>query len=166
MFKDLKVTGTEINYYFVCPKKLWLFSHGIQMEHTSDRVYVGKLIHEDSFGREDKEILIDGVIKLDFIKKSLEVHETKASRSMPEASLYQVLYYMYYLKNKGVEGIKGYIHYPKSKRKDEIILTAQHEERLKEVIGKVLKIRNSPVPEPCEKIKICSSCSYYDLCFC
>ena len=46
MFEDTRVTGTEVNYYFVCTKKLWFFTHGIQMEQTSDRVYMGKLMHE------------------------------------------------------------------------------------------------------------------------
>ncbi len=32
--------GTQINYYFVCQRKLWLFSHNLTMEHTSDTVYM------------------------------------------------------------------------------------------------------------------------------
>jgi len=38
------------------------------MEHTSDIVHEGKLIHEDSYNRMKKEINI-GDIKIDFIKK-------------------------------------------------------------------------------------------------
>lgn len=166
MFENTKVTGTEINYYFVCKRKLWFFAHGIQMEHTSDQVYIGKLMHEDTFGRENKEVLIDGVIKLDFIKKSLEIHENKLSKSMPEATLYQVLYYMYYLKNKGVDDIKGYVHYPRSKRKEEIFLTREYELKLQDIIKQVISIRNETKPIQVEKKKICNSCSYYNLCFC
>ncbi|MDK2979339.1 MAG: CRISPR-associated exonuclease Cas4, partial [Bacteroidales bacterium] len=36
--KKLLVRGTQINYYFVCKTKLWLFSHHIQMEQESDIV--------------------------------------------------------------------------------------------------------------------------------
>lgn len=43
----MKVTGTHFNYYQVCKRKLWLFANGITMEHTSDLVYEGKLIHEE-----------------------------------------------------------------------------------------------------------------------
>ena len=166
MFDDIRVTGTEINYYFVCPKKLWFFTHGIQMEHTSDRVHIGKLMHEDSFKREQKEITIDGVIKLDFIKKSLEIHENKLSNSMKEATLYQILYYMYYLKQKGVEEIKGYVHFPKSRRKEEVCLTQEHEQTLNEVIQQVVEIQQKTIPPQVEEKKICKKCSYYDLCFC
>jgi CRISPR-associated exonuclease Cas4 len=42
------ITPTHINYYHVCHRKLWLFSHGKQMEHTSELVAEGKLIHETS----------------------------------------------------------------------------------------------------------------------
>ncbi len=42
-------TGTHFNYYQLCHRKLWLFANGINMEHTSDIVYDGKLIHESSY---------------------------------------------------------------------------------------------------------------------
>ncbi len=37
-FEDLKVGGTEVNYFIVCPRKLWLYAHRLQMESSSDRV--------------------------------------------------------------------------------------------------------------------------------
>ena len=47
--KELKFKGTQVAYAVVCPKKLWLFSKGITMEHTSDRVALGKFLDETSF---------------------------------------------------------------------------------------------------------------------
>ena len=44
-----RVTGTAINYLFVCPRKLWFFQNHIEMEHTSDRVAMGQLLHEQSY---------------------------------------------------------------------------------------------------------------------
>ena len=41
-------TGTHFNYYQICHRKLLLFANGINMEHTSDTVYDGKLVHEGS----------------------------------------------------------------------------------------------------------------------
>lgn len=43
--EKLKVQGVKINYYYICKRKLWLFSKGITMEQNSDRVLSGKLIH-------------------------------------------------------------------------------------------------------------------------
>ena len=45
----LKVQGVKINYYYVCKRKLWLFSKGITMEQNSSRVLSGKIVHEDSY---------------------------------------------------------------------------------------------------------------------
>ncbi len=28
------LTGVEISYYFICPTKLWLFHHNIQLEES------------------------------------------------------------------------------------------------------------------------------------
>ena len=60
---NIRFTGTQVNYYFLCKKKLWYFTHDIQMERSSDAVYLGKLIHESSYGREKKEINIDDTIR-------------------------------------------------------------------------------------------------------
>ena len=45
----MNITGTHFNYYQICKRKLWLFANGISMEHTSDLVHEGKLIHEESY---------------------------------------------------------------------------------------------------------------------
>ena len=76
----MTITGTHFNYYFVCPRKLWLFANGINMEHTSELVVEGKLIHEDSYPQRSgkyEEIEIDG-IKVDFYDaRSKVIHEIK-----------------------------------------------------------------------------------------
>ncbi len=57
-------TGTHFNYYQICHRKLWLFANGINMEHMSDAVYDGKLIHEGSYPqRTDRyeEIAVEGI---------------------------------------------------------------------------------------------------------
>lgn len=53
------VTGEMIYYYYVCDRKLWYFSHQLDMEHTSDLVRIGKLIDEESYNREKKHIMVD-----------------------------------------------------------------------------------------------------------
>jgi CRISPR-associated exonuclease Cas4 len=46
-----RFTGTQINYFLVCLRKLWLFSHDLEMEHESDTVALGRFLHEESFQR-------------------------------------------------------------------------------------------------------------------
>ena len=84
----MTITGTHFNYYFVCPRKLWLFANGINMEHTSELVVEGKLIHEDSYPQRSgkyEEIEIDG-IKVDFYDaRSKVIHEIKKTDKIEQA---------------------------------------------------------------------------------
>ncbi|NPA54693.1 MAG: Dna2/Cas4 domain-containing protein, partial [Aquificae bacterium] len=101
-FDKLKTTGTKVNYYFVCKRKLWLFSRGIGLEGSSERVSLGKLLHESSYKRHRKSVLIDNLIAIDLVS-SQEVGEVKYSDKLKEAARWQLLYYLFYLKRLGVE---------------------------------------------------------------
>lgn len=164
--KAMKATGVEINYYFICKRKLWYFTHGINMEHNSTRVEIGKEVHEESFKRNKKEIMIDNLICLDFIDKELIINETKLTKAMTEATSYQILYYIYYLEKKGIEGVTGVIHYPKSKRREIIELTDEDRKVLDTVIKAIYVIKFQKNPPPLEKGRKCKKCSYYELCYC
>lgn len=104
-----KITGVMIYYYKVCHRKLWYFHHQIQMEQENENVQMGKLLDENSYDREDKHINIDNVINIDFIRSNGILHEVKKSKKIEEASIFQVKYYLYYLEQRGVYGIKGKI---------------------------------------------------------
>lgn len=163
---SFKINGTQINYYFICKTKLWLFSHNIQLEHESENVKLGKLLHDDSFKRE-KDFLIDNLINVDFIKltDSVEIHEVKKTQKMDKSHEYQLLYYMHYLKNeKDIENIKGYLDYPKNRKKKEVFLTKEKEEELIEIIEDIDKINSKEMPQP-QKSKICRKCAYFEFCF-
>jgi CRISPR-associated exonuclease Cas4 len=45
----MTINATLINLYHVCHREMWLHANGIRMEHTSDTVYDGKLLHETSY---------------------------------------------------------------------------------------------------------------------
>lgn len=157
-------TGLEVNYYFICKKKLWWFHHGIQMEQESDRVKLGKLVHEKSYERKKKEISIDNKIVLDWQADGV-IHEVKLTDSMEEAHEFQLLYYIYYLKQKGVEGLTGQIDYPKLRQTKEIELTAEKEAELECALQEMEKIVSMDAPPKVEFMKICKSCSYAELCW-
>jgi len=40
------ITGVMMNYFHVCHTELWYFAHDVEMEHTSDLVDLGRLMHE------------------------------------------------------------------------------------------------------------------------
>ncbi len=159
-----KFTGTEVGYYFICRKKLWWFAHGIQMEQESDRVKLGKVVHEKSYERKKKEISIDNKIVLDWQADGV-IHEVKLTDSMEEAHEFQLLYYIYYLKQKGVEGLTGQIDYPKLRQTKEIELTFEREVELEKALREMEKIVLMDAPPEVEFMKICKSCSYAELCW-
>lgn len=59
-FETLKVGGTEVNYFIVCRRKLWLYTHRLDLERSSDQVSLGALLHETAYPRlPRRELLID-----------------------------------------------------------------------------------------------------------
>ena len=120
------VTGTMIAYYYICHRKLWLFSKGLNLENVSGNVNVikGKILHENRFTREPyKEVYFD-TVKVDFLRfgDQVFVHEVKNSRKFEEAHVWQLKYYIYLLQQKGINCSFGVIHYPISMRKTEVEL--------------------------------------------
>lgn len=108
----MNITGVMIYYYFICQRKLWYFANEINMEQNSELVSIGKTIDETSYKREKKSILIDNTINIDFIKDGAVLHEVKKTKAIEEAGIWQLKYYMYYLKQKGVETLEAKIDYP------------------------------------------------------
>ncbi|AGN16028.1 CRISPR-associated protein Cas4 [Methanobrevibacter sp. AbM4] len=160
------INGTQINYYFICKTKLWLFSHNIQMEQESDNVKLGKTLHENSYKKEN-EVLIDNLINVDFIKNKnpIEIHEVKKTQSMKKSHEFQLLYYIYYLKKeKGLENIVGYLNYPANRKTIKIELTEDKEKELKDILNDINKIIESTIPKP-KKSRICRKCAYFEFCF-
>jgi CRISPR-associated exonuclease Cas4 len=136
------------------------------MELESDNVILGKQLHENTYKRE-KDYLIDNLINVDFIKKrkNIEVHEVKKTPKMEKSHEYQLLYYLYYLKNeKDIDNIVGYIDYPKIRKKVKIELTEEKESEIKAIIKKINEIINSDIPKP-KKLKFCRKCAYFELCW-
>jgi CRISPR-associated exonuclease Cas4 len=161
---DLTNTGSQINYYFVCKRKLWLFSHNIELESDSDLVLQGKLLHEHSYKRKLKEIAIDK-IKIDFIEKTNEIHEIKRSRRVENAHIYQLLYYLYYIKKQAGLDTKGVLNYPLLKKTVNIELTLQKEKELEQIIHEINQIKKLEKPPEAKWISYCKSCAYSEMCW-
>lgn len=161
----MKITGVMVEYYFVCKKKLWYFANQIQMENEHENVLIGRVLDETSYMQENRNVLIDEAINIDFIRKRKQIHEIKKSRSIEEAAIWQVKYYLYYLKKLGMEGISGVIDYPLLKRKLVVELEKDDERKIEEVIIDIEKIVTMSSPPLTKKTKICSKCAYYELCF-
>lgn len=164
MLMKKNVTGMMVNYYCVCRRKLWLFANDLSMEENSEDVYVGHIIDESFYSREEKHINIDNVINIDFIDKAL-LHEVKKSRSIEEASILQVKYYLYYLKKRGVTNLTAQINYPLLKETLKIELDDSDERMLEDVCSEIQECISLPKPPAVLNSKICNKCAYYELCY-
>jgi CRISPR-associated exonuclease Cas4 len=162
---SVRITGVKVNYYHICKTKLWLFSHNINLEKENDSVAIGKMLHEDRYKKNYKNITIDG-ISIDFVKagKILEIHEIKKSKRMDAADKAQLSFYLYYLKKKGFEAT-GVLNYPLLNKVERIELSPEDEIYIERDIEDIRKIVLGSIPSP-ERKKICLKCAYQEFCFC
>ncbi|MDA3918422.1 MAG: CRISPR-associated protein Cas4 [Deltaproteobacteria bacterium] len=161
---DLQYTGTQINYYFVCKRKLWLFTKDIRFENENEYVQLGRLIDENSYKRNKKQIEI-GKIKIDFIDNKGVIHEVKKSNKIEKAHIYQVKYYILTLKKMGVENVTGEIDYPKLKKRKTIVWDSDDEKEFESIFSGIKEILSQSGPPAVVKKNICSKCAYYEFCF-
>ena len=164
----MNIIATHINYYFVCKRKLWLFANGINMEHTSDLVYEGKMLHETSYPQRPEryeELEIDGC-KIDFYDtKNKVVHEIKKSDKIEEAHEWQVKYYIYVLERNGMEGVSGILEYPALRMTNRIELSEEDRVYIRKLEDEIhILAKGDSCPQVINS-KICRSCSYYEFCY-
>ena len=169
--KELHIGGTEVHYYVLCPRKLWWYSHGIEQEHVTggagqENVALGTLLHQESYAdKARKDILIDGLLRLDFTDDGL-VHEIKKSKGGEQATRAQLLYYLYYLKHEKGIATSGVIDYPLQKRREAVTLTPSDEADIERIVAGIQTVRAQAVPPPVPKpLALCKMCAYQELCW-
>lgn len=162
---ERNISGMMFYYYFVCKRKLWFFTNGIQLENENEDVKLGKLIDENSYSKTNKHIMIDNTINIDFIQDWKILHEVKKQKSIEEACIWQVKYYLYFLKERGIYLEKGILDYPKIRKREEILLIKEDENKIKEILKEIQKIIVEEKPPKLEKLKICKKCAYFEYCY-
>ncbi|MBY6273513.1 MAG: CRISPR-associated protein Cas4 [Bacillaceae bacterium] len=158
------ISGLHVQYFLVCKRKLWLYSKQLGFEEGHEKILEGKILHDRSYNYADrKELMVEDSFKVDVLDGEY-VREIKLSRKMTEADRYQLLYYLYQLKKRGLIR-KGLISYTKERRTEEIVLTEEEEKKIQEMehqIEEIIAMEN--VPKLTAK-PYCKSCAYFDFCF-
>ena len=154
-----------INYYFICKRKLWCLAKNINFEETNENVKMGKLIDESRYALETKQIMIEETVNVDFIRNWKVVHEVKKSKAIEEAAIWQVKYYIYFLKKKGIDIEKGIIDYPEIRERKEVILSKEDEVYLEEILKDIERICQNEISPEVINNKICKKCAYYEYCY-
>jgi len=164
----VQITGTHFNYFQICHRKMWLFNNGLQMEHSSELVKEGKLIHETTytFRPERYRELEIGGIKIDYYDaRNKVVHEIKKSDKREEAHFWQLKYYLYILEQCGVDQPKGLLEYPKLHKTEEVWLTMIDREAIDEMLITIRQLLEAEACPPRLKRSRCRNCSYFDFCW-
>ncbi len=163
---QVRISGSMIQAFVICPRQTWLMSRNLYGNQYNDFLAIGRLLSEETYKRDKKEIVLDGN-KFDVIRGKdgiINLIETKKSSKMLEASEMQLLFYMYSLKDK-VKEIKGEIRVPAEKKVIPIELTMNRIKDIKEIISSAQKIIKNEKPPERIRIKYCKTCSYNEFCW-
>ncbi|BBG23260.1 CRISPR-associated protein Cas4 [Sulfuracidifex tepidarius] len=156
---DVVITGTLIWYSKVCPREVWYMARHVTPFEGHSKLEKGRAIHQ-IYG-DELPISLDGM-KIDaFRKEDRTVVEIKSSSRHVESAMAQTNYYLYRLKEVGLE-CEGEVYVPK---KDERIRVTLDEEKVKKDMEEVRRIVESGSPPPRVRIKFCRRCAYKDLCW-
>jgi CRISPR-associated exonuclease Cas4 len=158
------ITGTLVWYYFICEREVWLMGREITPDEDFPSLEVGRTVHQIYYEGMLKEVSFEGV-KLDLIKRGeRRVCEVKTSSRYLEASKFQLLYYLYRLKEMGVEA-SGEILVPKERRKVRVVLDDEGERRLMNALTEIRRILELEKPPEPRKTPFCRRCAYKEFCW-
>ncbi|PWI57014.1 CRISPR-associated protein Cas4 [Sulfoacidibacillus thermotolerans] len=164
--EDVRVTGTLVWYFCVCPREAWLMSHQLTPDEDDENIRIGRMIHEDSFGRAEREAAISGS-KIDRVVQrdgKLVVYEVKKSSRHERSARMQLLFYLLQLREAGVLAI-GELHYPEEKR---VVKIQLGDEELREIMGIITQIRDliaRDLPPSPTRIPVCKKYAYAEFCW-
>lgn len=166
MVIDERIYATLVWYYTICPREVWLMANHIEPDQDNENILIGRIIHESSYERETKDVEIEGM-KFDLVKGkagNLLVGEIKKSSRAAESSRLQLAFYLYRLKQMGVEA-KGVLMFPTERKRIEVILDDELIETLENIMTNITRILDSGSPPPAVRNKYCRQCGYNELCW-
>ncbi|MCI6189713.1 MAG: CRISPR-associated protein Cas4 [Clostridium sp.] len=158
--------GTLVWFYKICKREVWLMSKNILPDQMDENIDLGRFIHENSYQRKEKEVLF-GNVKFDVVfenEDKLVIGETKKTSKYENASKYQLAYYLFVLKDSGINA-EGVLLYPEEKKRTKVILTKELEEELKDIIKEIEEIQEKDIPPELKKINFCKNCGYREYCY-
>jgi CRISPR-associated exonuclease Cas4 len=139
----------------------------MNFEDDSEDVRIGRILHEvRSEGRNNTEIQIEG-IKVDKMTEDYVI-ELKKSDADVEATKWQTLYYLYILKQKGIDR-KGRLEFLERKKQTcktvELELDSLTEAKLIGMLVEIEQYLSQDKPDEAIYAKKCERCAYYAYCY-
>ncbi|NMB34071.1 MAG: CRISPR-associated protein Cas4 [Clostridium sp.] len=160
------ITGTLIQSFTICRRQTWLMAHQIIPDQEHQYIELGRLIDEKSYNREKKRIHFENIV-IDLVRSNkgdLVIGEVKKSSKAAKSAKLQLAFYLYRLKQKGIEG-KGLLLFPKERKRETVELTTELERELEKMFTKIYLLILEQTPPAVERINFCKNCAYRELCF-
>lgn len=161
---ELDIGGLMIQYYVICPRKVWFYVNRAGPKTMNRRVNDGKRIDESTYQSAEKHVYIDGRIAIDILSNG-RVVEVKRSSDREDASTAQIEYYLWYLQELKEVETTGVIRYPTERRKKKVELTDEKKRKIDELIENVFEVGVRDSPPKAEKKAACDNCAYHDMCW-
>jgi CRISPR-associated exonuclease Cas4 len=164
--EEPRITGSLVQSYLVCPRQAWLMSRQICPDEDNVYLELGRLIQQQTYARERKEVTL-GHLKLDLLRrgnKELVVGEVKKSSRAVEAARMQLAFYLYELREMGVEA-EGELLFPEERQKETIVLDDRWTARVEETKARLAELLRRPVPPRAERTGFCRKCAYAEFCW-
>lgn len=163
---EKRITGSLVQAYVICARQAWLTSRQICPDEDNIYLSLGRLISDQTYGREKKEIRI-GHLRLDLVRRgngNLVVGEVKKSSRAWEAARLQLSFYLYELYEMGLEA-EGELLFPEERRKERIKLDKELFKQVAQVKKEIALIISQEQPLPPVRISRCTKCAYAELCW-
>jgi CRISPR-associated exonuclease Cas4 len=141
-------------------------SRQLNPDEHDENVEWGRFLHEWRYAREKKELSFNNV-KLDIVGErdgKLLVVEVKKSSSFAKSAKMQLLFYLWQLREAGVEA-SGELRFPEEKRREAVTLNEEAVAELRQAVREIRRIVASARPPRPEKIRFCSKCAYREFCW-
>ncbi len=166
MNKKYTITGSLIEAYIFCPRQAWFLSRQIVGNQYNEFLKIGRLISDESYKRDKKEVLTIGG-KIDFIRtknNELLLVEVKKSSKFIKTSKMQLLFYLYNMKQNSISAT-GEVRIPREKKVIKVDLNEQSEQDLLSFIDELKRIVEQDKPPRVDYSGKCKNCSYLDFCW-
>jgi len=164
--EEFRVSGTLVDCYYICKREMWLMARNIVADQDNPYIELGRFINESTYKRDRKQIHLENVI-IDLTRlddEKLVVGEVKKSSRAKEAARMQLCYYLYVLRDYGIEA-EGELLFPKEKKKEKVVLTDETVNQLESAIEEIKKIVLQELPPTAVKISYCTNCGYNEFCW-
>lgn len=161
----MELTGTLINYYFHCKRQCYFAGNKMNFEHNSQLVQIGTALHHAKNKGKHTEVYLDGIC-IDKIQGDYVI-EYKKSNSDMEAAKWQLYYYLYVLRQKGIDKKGKIICFENSTGQEktlEIELTESVIRDLERLKREIFDLISMDGPVPLVESEKCGACAYNYYC--